>query len=94
VGGGEAKKPERKNDRKKMRKRAGKVTNWPDLAKQCCGSGMFLPNPDFYPSRIPNQTTATKEDGERNLLTYPFVCSQKYHKIVNYFILEQVKKKI
>ena len=21
---------------------------------QCCGSGMFIPDPDFYPSRIPN----------------------------------------
>ncbi len=22
---------------------------------QCCGSGMFIPDPDFYPSRIPKQ---------------------------------------
>jgi hypothetical protein len=22
--------------------------------KQCCGSGMFIPDPDFYPSRIPD----------------------------------------
>jgi hypothetical protein len=21
---------------------------------QCCGSGMFIPDPDFYPSRIPD----------------------------------------
>jgi hypothetical protein len=24
---------------------------------------MFIPAPDFYPSRIPNPTTATKEEG-------------------------------
>jgi hypothetical protein len=22
--------------------------------KQCCGSGTFIPDPDFYPSRIPD----------------------------------------
>jgi hypothetical protein len=22
--------------------------------QQCCGSGMFIPDPDFYPSRIPD----------------------------------------
>jgi hypothetical protein len=34
-------------------------------AKQCCGSGMFIPDPDFYPSRIPDPKTATKEMGEK-----------------------------
>jgi hypothetical protein len=32
---------------------------------QCCGSGMFIPDPDFYPSRIwdpgSKNSTATKE---------------------------------
>jgi hypothetical protein len=39
-------------------------------ADQCCGSGMFIPDPDFYPSRIPDlgpwipdPKTATKERG-------------------------------
>ncbi len=39
---------------------------------QCCGSGMFIPDPDFYPSRIPDlgsripdPKTATKERGEK-----------------------------
>jgi hypothetical protein len=42
---------------------------------QCCGSGMLIPDPDFYPSRIPalgsrdaDPKTATKERGEKNLL--------------------------
>jgi hypothetical protein len=41
------------------------------------GSGMFLPDPDFYPSRIsdpgyqiPDPKTATKERGEKKLLSY------------------------
>ena len=24
------------------------------VKNQCCGSGMFIPDPDFYPSRIPD----------------------------------------
>jgi hypothetical protein len=55
---------------------------------QCCGSGMFIPDPDFYPSRI-----KTKERGGKNLLSYLF-CSHKYHKIENYFIFELMKKKL
>ena len=32
-----------------------------------------IPDPDFYPSRIPDSKTATKERGEKNLLSYLFV---------------------
>jgi hypothetical protein len=28
--------------------------------KQCCGSEMFIPDPDFYPSRIPDPKKAKK----------------------------------
>jgi hypothetical protein len=28
---------------------------------------MFIPDPDFYPSRIPDPKTATKERGEKNI---------------------------
>ncbi len=40
---------------------------------QCCGSGMFIPDPDFYPSRIPDlgsriPKTWTKERGEKIFL--------------------------
>ncbi len=44
-----------------------------------------IPDPEFYPSWIP----ATKERGEKNQL-----CSHKFHKIVNYFSFEVLKKKI
>jgi hypothetical protein len=30
---------------------------------QCCGSGMFILDPDFYPFRISDPKTATKERG-------------------------------
>jgi hypothetical protein len=47
--------------------------------KQCCGSGMFIPDPDFYPSWIPDPgsrisdpKTATKERGEKKLVVIPF----------------------
>jgi hypothetical protein len=40
---------------------------------QCSGSGMFIPDPDFYlsgisdlGSRIPDPKTVTKEKGEKN----------------------------
>jgi hypothetical protein len=35
------------------------------LCTQCGGSGMLIPDPDFYPSRIPDPKTATKERGEK-----------------------------
>ncbi len=58
---------------------------------------MFIADPDFYPprspgSRIPDPKTATKERGEKILLSYLF-CSHKFHKIVNYLIFEMLKTK-
>ncbi len=43
-----------------------------DKRKQCCGSGMFIPDPDFYPFRIPDPKTATKERGEKKFVVKPF----------------------
>ncbi len=39
--------------------------------EQCCGSGMFIPDPDFYPYRIPGKT-ATKEV-EKKSVVIPFL---------------------
>jgi hypothetical protein len=47
---------------------------------------MFIPDPDFYPSRIPDLKTATKERGSY------FFCSHKFQKIEYYFIFEILKK--
>jgi len=62
---------------------------------------MFIPDPDFYPSRIPDlgsripdPAAATKEEGGK--ICFPTVylfCSHKYHKIENYLIFEEDKKK-
>ena len=44
-------------------------------------------------SRIPDPKTAIKERGEKKLIVIPFLCSHKFHKIVNYFSFEVLKKK-
>ncbi len=59
-----------------------------------------IPDPDFYPSRIPDlgsripdPKTATKERWKK-ISCHTFLCSHKFHKIVNYFSFEVPKKKI
>jgi hypothetical protein len=61
--------------------------------KQCCGSGMFIPDPDFYPSRIPDPKTGTKDRGEKKFCQTIF-CSHKFHKTQYYFVFDMLKKKI
>jgi hypothetical protein len=56
---------------------------------QCCGSGMFIPDPDFCPSRIQKQQQ--KKGMKKIFFTF---CSHKYYKIENYFIFKLVKIKI
>jgi hypothetical protein len=34
---------------------------------------MFIPDPDFYPSRIPDPKTGTKERGENKIVDIPFL---------------------
>ena len=62
---------------------------------------MFIPDPDFYPSRIPDPgsripgpKTATKDRGEKNFVVKPIFCSYKFHKTEYYFIFDMLKKKI
>jgi hypothetical protein len=57
---------------------------------------MFIPDPDFYPSRIPDlgsriKNRQKKERGKKN--SYLFH-GHKFHKMENYFIFEMLKKKI
>jgi hypothetical protein len=61
---------------------------------------MFIPDPDFYPSRIPDlgswipdPKAATKERGEKKICCHNFLCSHKFHNIENYFSFEVLKKK-
>jgi hypothetical protein len=63
---------------------------------------MFIPDPDFYPSqipdpgsRIPDLKTAIKERDKKICChTGTIFCSHKFHKIVKYFSFEMLKKKI
>ncbi len=43
---------------------------------------------------IPDPKTATKERGEKKNFCHTFLFSHKFHKIVNYFSFEVLKKKI
>jgi hypothetical protein len=51
--------------------------------EQCCGSGMFIPDPDFtHPgSLIPDPKTATKERGEKKLVVIPFYVATNFTKL-------------
>jgi hypothetical protein len=66
---------------------------------QCGGSGMFIPDPDFYPSRIPDPgswipdpKTATKDRSEK-IFCQTIFRSLKFHKTEYYFIFDMLKKK-
>jgi hypothetical protein len=62
-----------------------------------------IPNPDIYPSRIPDlgsripdpgSKNSNKERGENFFFCHTFLYSHKFHKIENYFSFEVLKKKI
>jgi hypothetical protein len=60
---------------------------------------MFIPDPDFNPSRIPDPgsrvpdpKTAMKDRGEKKFVPIPFFGSINCTKL-NYFIFEMLKKK-
>jgi hypothetical protein len=55
---------------------------------QCCGSGMFIPDPDFYPSRIPDPKTATKERGEKKFDVIPFSVATNFTKLYIILVLK------
>jgi hypothetical protein len=54
---------------------------------------MFIPDPDFYPSRIPDPKKAMKDRGEKKFIVNFLFWSHKFHKI-DYFIFEMLKKKM
>ncbi len=72
---------------------------------QCCGSGMFIPDTGsrILILPIPDPGSRIPDPGSKNLnwregwkkkFCQTFFCSRKFHKIVNYFIFEMLKKKI
>jgi hypothetical protein len=61
--------------------------------KQCCGSGMFIPYPDFYPFRIPDlgsriQKKATKERGEKKFVVTTFYVATNFTKLQIILVLK------
>jgi hypothetical protein len=42
---------------------------------------MFIPDPDFCPSRIPDPKTATKEKGEKNFVVLHFFVATNITKL-------------
>jgi hypothetical protein len=42
---------------------------------QCCGSGIFIPDPDFYPFRIldPGSKNSNKREGRKKIVVIPFL---------------------
>ncbi len=68
---------------------------------QCCGSGMFIPDPGtwFLPipnpgSRIPDPKTATNERGEKKLVVIPFFVATNFTKLKIILFLKCWRKKI
>jgi hypothetical protein len=56
-----------------------------DSSTQCCGSNpgclSRIPDPDLYPSRIPDPKTATKERGEKKYVVIPFYVTTNFTKL-------------
>jgi hypothetical protein len=47
-----------------------------------------IPDPDFYPSRIPDPKTATKERGEKKFLVIPFYVATNFTKLKIILVLK------
>jgi hypothetical protein len=60
---------------------------------------MFIPDPDFYPSRIPylgsriQAKTATKERGEKKFVVIPFYVATNFTKLKFILVLKCRRKK-
>jgi hypothetical protein len=54
---------------------------------------MFIPDPDFYPSRIPDLKTATKERDEKTFVVKHFFVATNFTKCKIILILNFSRKK-
>ena len=59
---------------------------------------MFIPDPDVYSSRTPDLGSRIQKQKQKRhvekISCNTYLCSHKFHKIVNYFSFEVLKKKI
>jgi hypothetical protein len=53
---------------------------------------MLIPDPDFYPFRIPDPKTATKERGEKKLVVKPFFVATNFTKLKIIYFLKAKEK--
>jgi hypothetical protein len=66
-----------------------------DGRRQCCGSGMIIPDPDFCPSRISDtRIQATKEKGAKKFVVLSFFVATNITKLKILLYFEQAKKKL
>jgi hypothetical protein len=54
---------------------------------------VFIPDPDFYPSRIPDPKTATKEGGEKKIDVKPYYVATNFTKLYIILVLKCYRKK-
>jgi hypothetical protein len=55
---------------------------------------MLIPDPDFYPFRIPDPKTATKERGEKKLVVKPFFVATNFTKLKIIYFLKAKEKNL
>ncbi len=63
------------------------------LVIQCCGSGMFIQDPDFFSSRITDPKTATKERGEKKFVVITFFVVTNFTNFKAIYFLKCLRKK-
>ncbi len=65
------------------------------VQNQCCGSGMFIPDPDFYPSRIPDtgSKNSNKREGRKKFVIKLFLKSQISQNWIFFIFLKCWRKK-
>ncbi len=54
---------------------------------------MSIPDPDFLLILDPGSKNLNKREGWKKIWCHTFFCRHKFHNIVNYFIIEMLKKK-
>jgi hypothetical protein len=54
------------------------------MYNHCCGSGMFIPDPDFYPFRIPDlgSRNSNKREGSKKFVVNPFFVATNFRKLI------------
>jgi hypothetical protein len=60
---------------------SGTAINYGSVSVADPGCLSRIPDPDFYPSRIPDPKTATKERGEKKLVVIPFYVATNFTKL-------------